>query len=92
MPPDIPPAFADLIRRCTLNDPAARPSFELVAAELASADGPAAAGDAAMERHRTKHVLAQVFPPRVAAALKEGRPVEPERHGEATVFFSDIAG
>ena len=45
-----------------------------------------------LSRQRAGHVLSQVFPPRVAAALKEGRPVEPESHAATTVFFADIAG
>ena len=34
MPSDIPMGLADLIRRCTRNEPAGRPSFATIAEEL----------------------------------------------------------
>ena len=91
MPSCVPPAQAELIRRCTNSDPGARPSFEQIAAELAyaSADAPTLA-ESALWRRREAAVVASLFPPRVAAALKEGRPVEPETFAATTVFFSDI--
>jgi len=38
----------------------------------------------------TKNVLGRVFPPHVASALLFGEPVQPTRHKDVCVFFSDI--
>ena len=67
-----------------------RPTFDEIAAELAATD--VGRLDLMEDRLRTRAVLHNVFPPRVAAALREGRPIEAENHLETTVFFSDIVG
>ena len=43
-------------------------------------------------KDKTADLLYDVFPKHVADALREGRPVEPERKDCVTIFFSDIVG
>merc|ERR1711916_131192 len=45
-----------------------------------------------IDKKRQGNVLTDVFPPHIAAALAEGRRVEPEHHECVTIFFSDIVG
>ncbi len=97
----VPPAFADLMRRCWHPDPSARPTMAAIAAELRSAadqEGVGAATvtvalTAAKHRHASERkLLNAMFPPAVAAALAEGRRVEPQEFPCVTVFFSDVVG
>jgi len=41
---------------------------------------------------QSDRLLEEIFPPHVAAALREGRKVEPEDFECVTIFFSDIVG
>lgn len=41
-----------------------------------------------MGDHRATDLLNDIFPPHVAAALQEGRKIEPEHHDIVTIFFS----
>ena len=78
-----PPFFGDLMQRCCANDPALRPSFDAIAEELRSLDVPTLM-DAMLARtadfSRSTDLLHNVFPPRVAKALKEGKTVDPEHY------------
>jgi serine/threonine protein kinase len=97
----VPPAFADLMRRCWHAEPLVRPCMAAIAAELRLASD--AAGDtleavtsALVEVKRSRKgerdLLHAVFPAAVAAALAAGRRVEPQHFDCVTVFFSDITG
>jgi hypothetical protein len=44
------------------------------------------------EDEQENTLLDEVFPPHIAAALREGRKVEPESKEMVTIFFSDIVG
>jgi hypothetical protein len=104
----VPPLFGALMARCWHADAAMRPSMAMVDAELrlaaagadagGGADGDAAAGvTAALAAARHRHagerkLLHAMFPPAVAAALAEGRRVEPQEYECVTVFFSDVVG
>ena len=97
----VPFMFADLMARCWHPLPAARPSFASIGSQLrmvAEQDGAAASNVTAAllaAKQRTageRKLLNAVFPPAVAAALAEGRRVEPQEFACVTVFFSDIVG
>lgn len=97
----VPPLFAALMARCWHADAAVRPSMAMVDAELrlaaadseATSDSMTAALNAATQRHAgERKLLHALFPPAVAAALAEGRRVEPQEFDCVTVFFSDIVG
>jgi serine/threonine protein kinase len=93
----VPSAFATLMRRCWHAEAAMRPTMGAISAELriAANDEDAGAGmvtaalQAAKHRHTAESkLLNSLFPPAVAAALAEGRRVEPQEFGCVTVFFS----
>lgn len=46
--------------------------------------------EAAAARNAT--LLLEVFPPHIAAALRDGRKVEPEQHDCVTILFADVVG
>ena len=78
-----PPAFADLMVRCTQNDPELRPTFAEIVRDLRGLDVPSIIESMMTRAADNKHsedLLHNVFPPRVAKALKEGRVVEPEHY------------
>ena len=92
---DVPLLFADIINACWAVDPASRPTFQQIAAQLKSVDSTAVAVtllSQEVERDEAHRLVTQVFPAKVAAALKEGRAVEPEEYDCVTIFFSDIVG
>ena len=41
---------------------------------------------------KNENLLLEVFPEKIAGALREGRRIEPEHHELVTIFFSDIVG
>ena len=95
IPPEVPLLFADIMNACWAPDPAARPTFQAIADQLRSIDSTAVAMTLlaqAEDRYKTQKLVTQVFPPKVASALKEGRAVEPEEYDCVTIFFSDIVG
>ena len=78
-----PPAFADLMVRCTHNDPELRPSFAEIVRDLRGLDVPSIIESMMTRAADNKHsedLLHNVFPPRVAKALKAGKAVEPEHY------------
>lgn len=93
IPNEAPPELVVLMKECWQSDPKLRPNFEEVDRRL---KGMEAAGISTMQLHvrawRTNDLLHDVFPRRVAEALRDGRKVEPEHHDVVTIFFSDIVG
>ena len=95
MPPGVPAFFLELIHRCWNPEPEARPSFETISADLRYADAPTLINTLLARMEATARDTALVrtmFPPTVAAALREGRKVEPESFSAVTMFFSDVVG
>ena len=95
MPPDMPLDFADLILRATDNNPGVRPDFYAIGEELKlmdlSAKGPGG-GPACVGESRSSLALSSIlqFPPRMAAALRSGRVVEPEAFDDCSIFVASI--
>ena len=95
IPPEVSLLFADIMNACWAVDPAARPTFQVIAEQLRTVDSTAVAMTLlaqAEDRYKAHKLMTQVFPAKVAAALKEGRAVEPEEYDCVTIFFSDIVG
>ena len=105
IPPSMPPEVATLLySTALLPDPSARPTFQELdgflkrfQAQNVEPDGPqieslqmTKARD--NQTDNSSRLLEEIFPPHVAAALREGRKVEPENFDMVTIFFSDIKG
>lgn len=84
---------AALMHDMVVSDPAARPSLEEIASrvkrlEIHEADPigmvrKPKGGD----NKKDFELLLQVFPRHIAEALRDGRPVEPEKHGTSKFFM-----
>jgi class 3 adenylate cyclase len=44
------------------------------------------------ERKLNLALIDQLFPPKVAALLRAGKPLLPEAYQDVTIFFSDVEG
>jgi guanylate cyclase len=80
IPARCPPEVAEIMQSCLLNGPTDRPTADEVDAKFTSAS----------QSGNKTQVLWQLFPRHVAAALREGRKVEPETHEEVTVYICEI--
>ena len=105
IPPSMPQEVATLLYSTALvPDQSARPTFQELdgflkrfQAQNVEPDGPqieslqmTKARD--NQKDNSSRLLEEIFPPHVAAALREGRKVEPENFDMVTIFFSDIKG
>ena len=105
IPPSMPQEVATLLYSTALvPDQSARPTFQELdgflkrfQAQNVEPDGPqieslqmTKARD--NQTDNSSRLLEEIFPPHVAAALREGRKVEPENFDMVTIFFSDIKG
>lgn len=95
IPKGMPPAAASLMSDCLLADPESRPTCTELDNRLRRLDVANVEPGNAVVSHKERkssQLLLEVFPAHIAAALREGRKVEPEHHDCVSVFFSDIVG
>lgn len=91
IPPDTPDVMGVLMKDCWQSLAELRPNFEEISRRLKTM----ASNQLPLQQERRQRVdslLNDVFPPRIAEALRNGRKVEPEHHDVVTIFFSDIMG
>lgn len=82
----------DLYNECVHKNAHRRPDFveicdRLLSLEPKDFEHPS---DHMAQVTRDRRLLEDIFPPRVAKMLREGRQVEPERFDPVTIFFSDV--
>lgn len=96
IPNECPPHARSLMMECMYSDPEKRPTFEEIDLRLKRMDSrmmaplPIDSDRVVVGIPENKDILYDVFPPYVAQALREGRPVEPRSHDLVTVAFIDI--
>lgn len=73
-------------------DPNLRPSFEEIDLRLKRLVSDNVEPNMIAQKHRETMLLEEVFPKHIAAALRQGRKIEPEKRDCVTIFFSDIVG
>jgi class 3 adenylate cyclase len=97
-PMSCPPEIQALMTECLSGEPERRPSFRDMDMRLKSYDvstvepGETHFSAQYKKEKRTSSLLYEVFPERIASALRDGRKVEPESRDMVTIFFSDIVG
>lgn len=82
MPTSCPDDVGLLMRQCLDDDPTTRPTAEFAHELFRTRQSEAT--------KRREELLYKFFPPSIAAALRDGRKLEPEVHQSVTVFFADI--
>jgi len=92
IPSTCPNPMQSLMIDSTNADPILRPSFEEIDLRLKRLAAENVEPSSYSYRSRENALLEEVFPPHIAAALREGRKVEPEKRECVTIFFSDIVG
>jgi class 3 adenylate cyclase len=92
IPTQTPPKLAELMKKLWSPDSSFRPKakdLDMTLMDLATSDAePVEAG--AVAKRTTSDMLYEIFPRRVADALKNGQKVNPEDHENVTIVFSDI--
>ena len=86
IPENCPAQMASIMRDCIVADPTERPTFEELDKRLRRIDPNEALP---IRDSNVKQVsLYDIFPKKVAEALKHGQKVEPEHRDVVTIFFS----
>jgi len=101
IPPTCPAKISEIMIECVHMDPARRPSFgdiddELKRLNVDSVEPGLNVISMQISKQsrlcKNETLLLEVFPKRIADALKEGKKIEPEHHECVTIYFSDIVG
>ena len=81
--PDLRPTFEEIdVRLKRLDVDAVEPGLNAISMQISKQS----------TARKNEQLILQVFPPKIADALRNGRKIEPEHHDCVTVFFSDIVG
>jgi class 3 adenylate cyclase len=98
VPASCPSEIKFLMAECVASQPEVRPTFKDLDLRLKSLEvsnvepGETRFSMQSKKEKRTDTLLFDVFPQHIAAALRDGRKVEPEQRDMVTIFFSDIVG
>jgi serine/threonine protein kinase len=100
IPQGCPSSISTIMTECIDANAETRPTFEELDLRLKRLNmdsvTPQYSAFAAYSKQKRENkaetLLQNVFPPHIAAALREGRKVEKEHHECVTIFFSDIVG
>jgi serine/threonine protein kinase len=97
VPKDCPPVIESLMHDCLVSNPEERPSFEELDKRLKRVNTKEIQAEETSQHETSAHRLSSVslfdiFPKKIAEALRDGKKVEPENHDMVTIFFSDIVG
>jgi class 3 adenylate cyclase len=93
IPDRTPPKFIELMKKLWSPDAAFRPQakeFDMTLMDMATSDAEPVEAGSDKTKRTTSDMLYEIFPRRVADALKNGQKVNPEDHDNVTIVFSDI--
>ena len=96
-PFSMPPKAQTLMAECLCDDPRQRPTFEELDLQLKRLDTSIMEPTAGQHSNKSEEAqndieFDEIFPAHIAAALKEGRKVEPQSREECTIISSQICG
>jgi len=95
IPASMPHSMKGLMEECLHALPNKRPTFGNIDQRVRDLDVEMVEPEEthlSLQTRKDRRVLYDVFPPKIADSLREGKKVEPESRELVTIFFSDVVG